>query len=70
MEQLGIHRLTIDDKLLLLDEIWESITAAAEELPITDEQKRILDRRIAELDANPNNVIAWEEIKAHVQSRP
>lgn len=70
MEQLGIDRLTIDDKLLLLDEIWDSIAAAPEDLSISDEQKRILDRRIAELDANPNNVVTWEEIKAHIQSRP
>jgi putative addiction module component (TIGR02574 family) len=70
LEQLGIDRLTIDDKLLLLDEIWDSIAAAPEDLPITDEQKRVLDRRIAELDAKPNNVVTWEEIKAHVQGRP
>ena len=34
---------------------------------LSEPQKRELDRRIAELEANPQNVRTWEEIKAHVR---
>ena len=34
---------------------------------LTPGQKDELDRRMAELDANPNNVLTWEQIKAHVK---
>jgi putative addiction module component (TIGR02574 family) len=70
IQELGIDRLTIDDRLVLLDEIWNSIAAAPETLPLTEEQKSTLDHRIAELEANPSNVLTWEQIKAHVQGKP
>jgi putative addiction module component (TIGR02574 family) len=68
MKDFGIDRLSVADRLALLEEIWESIAATPEELPLTEEQKRLLDRRLAELDANPENVLSWEEIKAHVRN--
>ena len=40
-----------------------------ERLELTTEQKRELDRRIADLDAQPDNVLTWEEIKARVRGR-
>jgi putative addiction module component (TIGR02574 family) len=34
---------------------------------LTDGEKQLLDRRLAELDASPDNVLTWEEIKARVR---
>jgi putative addiction module component (TIGR02574 family) len=70
MKELGIDQLSIDDRLALLEEIWESISATPEQLPVTDEQKQLLDRRVAELKANPENVLTWEQIKSHVLRQP
>jgi putative addiction module component (TIGR02574 family) len=67
MKELGIDRLSVDDRLALVEEIWDSIAAEADSLPLSDEQKRLLDRRLAELDANPGNVLTWDEIKRHVR---
>jgi putative addiction module component (TIGR02574 family) len=36
---------------------------------LSDSQKKEIDRRIAELDASPNNVLTWEEMKAKIQKR-
>jgi putative addiction module component (TIGR02574 family) len=67
MKDLGIDRLSVDDRLALVQEIWDSIAADCDLLPLTDEQKRLLDRRRADLDANPGNVLTWEEIKRSVR---
>jgi putative addiction module component (TIGR02574 family) len=43
-------------------------TIAEEQAPpdLTECQKKDLTRRLAELDADPNNVLTWEEIKAYI----
>lgn len=64
-----IERLSIDDRICLVQAIWDSIAAEDRQLELSDEQKEILDRRIADLEATPENVITWEAIKARVQSR-
>jgi putative addiction module component (TIGR02574 family) len=61
--------LSIDERIALVQAIWDSIAAETDRLPLTDPQKRELDRRIAELDANPENVLTWEEIKSRVRGQ-
>ncbi len=68
MSALGIDRLSIEDRIALVQEIWDSIAASAEQVPLTEAEKQLLDRRLADLDANPNNVLTWEEIKARIRS--
>jgi putative addiction module component (TIGR02574 family) len=67
MKDLGIDRLSIADRLTLMHEIWDSITTNSEEMPLTQAQKAELDRRMADLDAHPENVLTWEQIQAHVR---
>ncbi len=63
MKDLGIDRMSIDDRLALVEEIWNSIADSSNSLPLTEAQKVMLDRRMADLDANPNNALTWDEIK-------
>lgn len=64
-----VTAMTIDERIALVQAIWDSIAAETDPIHLTEPQKRELDRRIAELDANPRNVLTWEEIKAHVRGR-
>jgi len=43
--------------------------AEREPPPLTEAQKRELQRRIAALDANPDAVSPWEEVEARVLGR-
>jgi putative addiction module component (TIGR02574 family) len=67
MKDLGIDRLSIEDRLALVHEIWDSIAASPEPFPLTEDQKRLLDQRLADLEANPDDVVTWEEIKRRVR---
>jgi putative addiction module component (TIGR02574 family) len=69
MTSLGIDRLSVEDRLALLGEIWDSIAATPERIPLTEEQKQELDRRLAEYHANPSKVTPWETIKAEALAR-
>ena len=66
---LGIDRLNVDERLALVEEIWASICADAKAFPLTEGQRAELDRRVADDDAFPDDVVPWDEVKASVRSR-
>ncbi|MHB1329751.1 MAG: addiction module protein [Gemmatimonadales bacterium] len=64
--------LTIAERLQLVEDIWDSIAADAspETLPVTDEEKALLDQRLADLEANPDAGASWAEVRARIVNRP
>jgi putative addiction module component (TIGR02574 family) len=59
-----------DDQLRLLNELTENLGAGAPESgDLDDETKQMLDRRIADMEANPNDVVPWEQVYADAKSR-
>jgi len=48
----------------LIEEIWNSIDAdASDAVQLSDAQRTELLSRLAEDDANPDDVLSWEDIK-------
>ena len=47
---IDISTLTIEQRLELLDEIWESLYETPQAIPLTEAQRQELDRRIDDLD--------------------
>ncbi len=66
---LGIDRLNVDERLALVDEIWASICADAAIFPLTEAQRAELDRRLADDDAFPDDVVPWSDVKASIRAR-
>ncbi|WP_413173900.1 addiction module protein [Anabaena azotica] len=64
-----IKSLSIADRIHLVQEIWESIAAEQACPDLTVAQKRELDRRITDYEANPDDVMTWEEIKASIRGQ-
>jgi putative addiction module component (TIGR02574 family) len=64
-----IASLSIDDRLKLVHAILDTVANDQSPPELTEEQKEELRRRVAELDADPNNVLTWDEIKARVRAK-
>jgi putative addiction module component (TIGR02574 family) len=64
-----ILTLSIQDRIRLVQAILDSIAAEQDYLDLTDSQKQELDRRIDDYEANPDNVLTWEEVKASIKAR-
>lgn len=62
-----LFQLSVAERLELVEELWDSIAADAERddrvIPLSDEQKAELDRRIAAHRADPSRVIPWEQVR-------
>ena len=69
VKSLGIDKLDVDDRLALVEEIWASIVADAGTFPLTFAQREELDRRVADDDSYPNDVLPWSEVKVSVRAR-
>jgi putative addiction module component (TIGR02574 family) len=65
MQDLGIDRLTVEHKLRLISEIWDSL--AQESVPIPASHCEELDRRLAAADADPTASRPWEEVRARLR---
>ena len=61
-----ILELPVDERIRLVELIWESIAAVPEAVPVSDELKVDLDRRLAELEANPEAGSPWEEVRERI----
>jgi putative addiction module component (TIGR02574 family) len=62
-----IKTLSIEDRIRLVQAIWDSIAAEQNYPDITELQKQELDSHITDYEANPDNVLTWEEIKASIK---
>ena len=69
LSAFGIDRLSVDERLRLVEEIWDSLGSEVDRLPPTEAQKRELDRRTAALDAAPDAVTPWEVVEARALKR-
>jgi putative addiction module component (TIGR02574 family) len=65
----AIRTMNIDDRIRLVQAIWDEIAADRESAELTEEQREELDRRLADDEANPEDVVPWETIKAEARSR-
>jgi putative addiction module component (TIGR02574 family) len=70
LQELGIDRLSIDQRLDLIGQIWDSITEADANITIPEWHIRELERRVASAEANPKAAIPWEVVKARLAARP
>lgn len=59
-----VKKLSIPERLALVEEIWDSIAEDNEYFELTDEQRQELDRRLDSFRVNPSQGRTWEEIKA------
>lgn len=59
----AILKLDIEERLRIVQIIWDSIAAAPAAVPLTAADRDELDRRIAEDDADPDDVVSWQEAR-------
>ena len=57
-----ITSLSVDERIRLVEAIWESIAAEPGEPKVTEPQRQELERRLAEHAASPETAISWEQV--------
>jgi putative addiction module component (TIGR02574 family) len=57
----------VDERLQLVEAVWDRIVDSGEHGELTSAQKAALDHRLSDLKAAPDDVLSWEEIAAYVR---
>lgn len=64
-----ILNLGVKERLELIEEIWESIAAHPEAVPLTTAQLKELDRRKREYRRDPSQTRPWSEVHQRLEKR-
>jgi putative addiction module component (TIGR02574 family) len=68
--EVDIAGLSAEERLSLLERLWDSLAATPEAIPLTEPQREELDRRLDELDDAEGPVgIPWDEVLSRIRSR-
>ena len=59
--------LPVQERIRLVELIWDSIAAVPEAVEISPELKVELEARMAEFEANPEAGYSWEQVKSHLK---
>jgi putative addiction module component (TIGR02574 family) len=69
LQSLGLDRLPRAERLVLVQELWDSIVSEPVHPMLTEAQRLELERRADDDDANPDDVIPWDEVRSRVAAR-
>lgn len=69
LESLGIDRMTVPERLDLIEQIWDTLPASLEPEDIPDWHLVELALRRAEADARPGEGRPWREVLDSLESK-
>jgi putative addiction module component (TIGR02574 family) len=70
-EVAGLHdieNLSMAERILYVQAVWDSIVAEEEQLPATDAQREELERRLEAQGAIKEPLPTWDEVKSKLKS--
>lgn len=65
---LDIKNLNSEERLELIEMLWESLASDAQQVPVTAAQREELDRRLDEMEAEGVAGIPWDQVLARIQA--
>jgi putative addiction module component (TIGR02574 family) len=61
-----ILELSVPERILLVEDIWDTIAVMPQAIPLTQAQREELDRRLQDYHAHPEEGTPWEIIKSRI----
>ena len=61
--------LSVAERIQLVEDLWDSVAADPDSVPLTEAQKKELRARLAEHKTDPESAIPWEEVRRRLYER-
>ena len=68
--EFDFTKLSIAERIELAEDLWDSIPSEGADLTLTEAQKAELDRRLEDLERDPDAGESWEVIRARLLRPP
>lgn len=65
----GFDDMPVEEQIEYVQALWERIAAHPERVPVPDWHREELDRRLDDLEKNPDDGVSWDVVKAQLRSR-
>lgn len=69
MSTVDIASLSTEERLALLERLWDSLCVDPSAIPLTRAQRDELDRRLDELEAEGPTGKSWETVVSGIKAR-
>jgi len=63
---MDIQSLSTPERILLAEQLWDSVRDKSDEIAITPEQVKLLESRILALEVDGDIGDTWENVKARI----
>jgi putative addiction module component (TIGR02574 family) len=60
-------KLSVSDRIELVEAIWDTVRPDLQAVPLPESHRAELERRLADLDENPDAGSPWEEVRARLE---
>ena len=57
-----LKALSVGERLRVVAEVWDSLDDDAADIALLPEEQAELDRRLDAYEANPGNVLTWDQV--------
>lgn len=64
-----IDKLNLSEKLLLIEDVWDSIAQSNSELPLHKWQKKELDERYRSYKAGEQSLLDWQAVHENIRNK-
>jgi putative addiction module component (TIGR02574 family) len=66
---LNISELSPEERLRLIEQLWDSLSETPGTIPLTNAQREELDRRLDDLESSGSEGIPWDQVLQQIRSR-
>ncbi|MDP2902100.1 MAG: addiction module protein [Methylovulum sp.] len=62
-----VRTLSVAERIELIRVVWETLSPS--EVPVSTEEKVLLDARLADMEQNPDDQSPWSEVQARLKQQ-
>lgn len=66
---VDIASLSVSERIQLAEELWDSVAIIDADIPLTPAQIEELDRRLDDLERNPDAGVPWDVVRTRLEER-
>lgn len=64
-----INKLSTPEKILLVEDLWDSITSDESVVPVPQSHIEELDRRLKRFESAPGSLLSLDELRTRIERR-
>lgn len=63
-----VARLSVPERILLLEDLWDSIASEPSSVPVPQSHRAELDRRLAQYEKSPGSLLTLEQLRRRIEA--